>query len=192
MSRVCIGCDPGSKGGLCAIQDGKILEIFPIPTISIKLTSKRADGEYKIKNIVDGKKVTKLFKKYPNAVVVIEDVKTISKGSKSSNFTLGQNLGALQGIALGVFGKYYTAYSKTWAKAVLKKEDIAYLDSTETNINTKKTTLNAAKRIFPDQDFHDPKVERRKNSVWHDGMYEAALMAVYGEKMIEEGHIKGE
>ena len=49
--------------------------------------------EYKIKNIVDGKKVTKLFKKYPNAVVVIEDVKTISKGSKSSNFTLGQSLG---------------------------------------------------------------------------------------------------
>ena len=70
---------------------------------------------------------------------------------------------------------------------MLKKEDIVYLDSTETAINTKKTTLSAAKRIFPDETFI---LEGKR--VPHDGMYEAALMAVYGEKMIEEGHIKGE
>ena len=185
MSRPVIGIDPGVKGGIVVLQEGKILERNPMPIISIRLTSRAKSGKFKTKNEVDGMKVYKIMKKYPNALVMIEDVKTIEQASKSNNFTLGEAVGVPKGIALGLFGRYYRAYSKTWQKEVLRKRDIVYEDIGETRIDKKATSLKAALRYFPDETFI---LEGKR--VPHDGIYEGALMAVYGEKLIKDGVLK--
>lgn len=192
MARHIIGIDPGINGGICICKDGEIIEKHPMPIIRTELNQKKKNSKPRVKNSVDGKKVLKILRKYPDAVVIIEDIHTLHQANRSGLVTLFEGLGIIKGISLGLFGKYYLAYSTIWHKNVLRKRDLVYYDAMETNINIKKSTLKAAQRIYPGVDFRDQSKQLRSNSVQHDGMYEAALMAEHGRKLMEEGHIKKE
>jgi len=90
---IIIGIDPGVSGAICILTDGKITEIYEMPTM--------IDGK-KNKKQVNGAEVTNIInKELVNAKdinVVIEHVSAMPGQGVTSMFNFGQSFGVLKGI----------------------------------------------------------------------------------------------
>ena len=90
---IIIGIDPGVSGAICILTDGKITEIYEMPTM--------IDGK-KNKKQVNGAEVTNIINKElvneKDINVVIEHVSGMPGQGVTSMFNFGQSFGVLKGI----------------------------------------------------------------------------------------------
>lgn len=161
MKEVVIGIDVGKKGGIARIsQDGE-LELYQMPMIG------KEYDIHELSEILDQKQGEIIRH------VFIENVHAIQgRAGGSSNFSFGMGKGILMGLVAGKKLPYTLVNPKAWQKVswegVTKQSD------------TKKTSLVAAKRLFPDETF----LATERSRVPHDGFIDAALIAFYGKLKI--------
>ena len=164
--------DPGSKGFICTQIDG----VF-------KHYSIEDNDLYQLSEIM-----AEIRSKYDNLVCVIEDVHSIFGSSAKSTFNFGFNKGYLIGLLAANKIPYVLVQPKEWQKVVWNNADMV-VSYKQVNVkdkivskkvvDTKATSINAAKRLFPTMDFR--KSEKAKNI--DDNKVDATLMCEYARRM---------
>ena len=90
-----IGIDPGISGSICFFQDGKIIDVVEMPTMTEgKKNKKQVNGSQIFNEISD--RIKKLDKK--DIKVIIEQVSAMPGQGVTSMFNFGQSFGILKGI----------------------------------------------------------------------------------------------
>lgn len=165
---ILVGIDVGKDGGIVAMDiDGNILLKSGIPK-----EKDRYSHYHKMYAIL---KQVRVLNGFNNDIVVgIEDVHSLYGMSAKSNFSFGgiKDAKVMACVALGY--EFHLVQPKVWQKGVWCEEDIV-LQGNKRSRDTKATSLNAAKRLWPKEDFR--KSSRSKNP--HDGIVDAALIAEY-------------
>lgn len=125
--------------------------------------------------------------KYENIACVIEDVHALHMTSASSTFTFGFNKGYLVGLLAANKIPYVLVQPKVWQKEMWTNSDMVVnykkvvvkgKETTRKEVDTKATSINAAKRLFPNIDFR--KTERCKKI--DDNKVDATLMSEYARR----------
>jgi crossover junction endodeoxyribonuclease RuvC len=148
--------DVGKKGGLAFLdKELKLVNMHIMPMIG-----KEYDIQ-EIKNLLSNPE-------YDILHIGIENVHAIQgRTGNSSNFSFGLGKGILMGMVSGLNIPYTLVNPKTWQK-------VAWEGVTKQSDN-KKTSLVAAKRLFPEQSF----LATERSRVPHDGIVDATLIAYY-------------
>ena len=108
-----IGIDPGISGSICFFEDGKILDVINMPTMT--------NGK-KNKNQVNGSQIyneiSKRIKKTgdQNTRVVREQVSAMPGQGVTSMFNFGQSFGILKGICSAMHLPVYYVRPAKWKK----------------------------------------------------------------------------
>lgn len=170
-SRCYIGIDVGSKGFI-TLNTGDELRFFSI-----------ADNDsYQLSDILHSIK-----EEFPNVVCAMEEIHAIFGSSAKATFAFGEINGLLKGLLIANKIPYHLIPPKTWQKEVWENKDmvISYKnvvikgkETSKKEINTKQTSFNAAKRIFPTVDLR--KNERCKN--YDDNKVDSLLLSEYGRR----------
>lgn len=170
-NRVYLGIDVGSKGFI-TLNTGSEFKFYSIADNDIYQLS---DIFRDIKN------------EYPNVVCVMELIHAIFGSSAKATFAFGEINGILKGLLMANKIPYHLVPPKTWQKEMWDNKDLVALyktikvkgkDVSKKEINTKQTSINAAKRIFPHIDLR--KTERCKN--YDDNKVDSILIAEYGRR----------
>ena len=90
-----IGIDPGLKGAICILKDGKILDVFDMPVMPVGKKNKSQVNGSQIFNEIQ-KAITNEDKK--DIKVVIEQVSAMPGQGVTSMFNFGQSFGVLKGV----------------------------------------------------------------------------------------------
>ena len=108
-----IGIDPGISGSICFFEDGKILEVIEMPTMT--------EGK-KNKKQVNGVQIYNEFSKRINNTenqdtrVIIEQVSAMPGQGVTSMFNFGQSFGILKGICSAMHLPVYYVRPAKWKK----------------------------------------------------------------------------
>jgi len=141
---IIFGIDPGVSGAICVLKEGKILEVYEMPTM--------IDGK-KNKRQVNGAEVTNIFLKELNnkykAKVVVEHVTAMPGQGVTSMFNFGQSFGVLKGICAALKLPIYFVRPVKWKK---------HFNLIKTNKDASRTK---AIEIFP---YISSKISRKKDS----------------------------
>ena len=152
------GIDPGISGAICVLKQGKILEVYEMPTM--------IDGK-KNKRQVNGAEVTNIFEKEINnedsAKVVVEHVTAMPGQGVTSMFNFGQSFGVLKGICAALKLPIYFVRPVKWKK---------HFNLIKTNKDASRTKVI---EIFP---YISSKIPRKKDSNKADSI----LIAKYFEE----------
>jgi crossover junction endodeoxyribonuclease RuvC len=155
---IIIGIDPGVSGAICILKEGKILEVYEMPTM--------IDGK-KNKRQVNGAEVTNIFLKELNnkykAKVVVEHVTAMPGQGVTSMFNFGQSFGVLKGICAALKLPIYFVRPVKWKK---------HFNLIKTNKDASRTKVI---EIFP---YISSKISRKKDSNKADSI----LIAKYFEE----------
>ena len=90
-----IGIDPGISGSICFFQDGKIIDVVEMPTMTEgKKNKKQVNGSQIFNEISE--RIKKIDKK--DIKVIIEQVSAMPGQGVTSMFNFGQSFGILKGI----------------------------------------------------------------------------------------------
>ncbi len=152
------GIDPGISGAICVLKEGKILEVYEMPTM--------IDGK-KNKRQVNGAEVTNIFLKELNdedtVKIVVEHVTAMPGQGVTSMFNFGQSFGVLKGICAALKLPIY------FVRPVKLKK---YFNQIKTNKDSSRTKVI---EIFP---YISSKISRKKDSNKADSI----LIAKYFEE----------
>ena len=108
-----IGIDPGISGSICFFQDGKIIDVVEMPTMTEgKKNKKQVNGSQIFNEISD--RIKKLDKK--DIKVVIEQVSAMPGQGVTSMFNFGQSFGILKGICSAMQLPMYFVRPAKWKK----------------------------------------------------------------------------
>ena len=108
-----IGIDPGISGSICFFQDGKIVDVIEMPTMTEgKKNKKQVNGSQIFNEISE--KIKKLDKK--GIKVVIEQVSAMPGQGVTSMFNFGQSFGILKGICSAMQLPMYFVRPAKWKK----------------------------------------------------------------------------
>jgi crossover junction endodeoxyribonuclease RuvC len=108
-----IGIDPGISGSICFFQDGKIVDVVEMPTMTEgKKNKKQVNGSQIFNEISE--KIKKLDKK--EIKVVIEQVSAMPGQGVTSMFNFGQSFGILKGICSSMQLPMYFVRPTKWKK----------------------------------------------------------------------------
>ena len=108
-----IGIDPGISGSICFFQDGKIVDVVEMPTMTEgKKNKKQVNGSQIFNEITE--KIKKLDKK--EIKVVIEQVSAMPGQGVTSMFNFGQSFGILKGICSAMQLPMYFVRPAKWKK----------------------------------------------------------------------------
>ena len=159
---IIFGIDPGLSGAICVLKEGKILEVYEMPTM--------IDGK-KNKRQVNGAEVTNIFLKDLNnkykAKVVVEHVTAMPGQGVTSMFNFGQSFGVLKGICAALKLPIYFVRPVKWKK---------HFNLIKTNKDASRTKVI---EIFP---YISSKISRKKDSNKADSI----LIAKYFEETQNE------
>ena len=108
-----IGIDPGISGSICFFEDGKILDVVEMPTMTDGKKSKRQVNGSQIYNEIS-KRINTLEKK--QIKVVIEQVSAMPGQGVTSMFNFGQSFGILKGICSSMQLPMYFVRPAKWKK----------------------------------------------------------------------------
>tara|TARA_Y100000748_G_C15138932_1_gene349184 strand:- start:61 stop:552 length:492 start_codon:yes stop_codon:yes gene_type:complete len=107
-----IGIDPGISGSICFFEEGMILEVIEMPTMTEGKKNKRQVNGAQIYN--------EIFKKTNNTKnnvrVVIEQVSAMPGQGVTSMFNFGQSFGILKGICSAMQLPMYFVRPAKWKK----------------------------------------------------------------------------
>ena len=108
-----IGIDPGISGSICFFEDGKILDVINMPTMTDGKKNKRQVNGAQIYN-----EISKRVKKYEkeNIRVIIEQVSAMPGQGVTSMFNFGQSFGIIKGICSAMQLPLYFVRPTKWKK----------------------------------------------------------------------------
>lgn len=169
--KLYIGIDVGSKGFISTQKNGKwahySIEDHDLYELSGIMSCLREMNE--------------------NIVCVIEDVHSIYGSSAKATFAFGFNKGYLIGLLAANNIPYVLVQPKEWQREMWGNSDmvVAYKEITvkgkkimKKEINTKQTSINCCKRLFPTLDLR--KSERAKKI--DDNKVDSILMAEFARR----------
>ena len=108
-----IGIDPGISGSICFFQDGKIIDVVEMPTMTEgKKNKKQVNGSQIFNEMSD--RIRKLDKK--DTRVIIEQVSAMPGQGVTSMFNFGQSFGILKGICSAMQLPMYFVRPAKWKK----------------------------------------------------------------------------
>ena len=108
-----IGIDPGISGSICFFEDGKILDVVEMPTMTEgKKNKKQVNGSQIVNEILE--KIKELDKR--EIKVVIEQVSAMPGQGVTSMFNFGQSFGILKGICSSMQLPMYFVRPAKWKK----------------------------------------------------------------------------
>ena len=166
MNKVRVAIDVGKDGAIVAFRGESIILKTVTPVIG---------------NQIDINKIRSILLELNESAihVVVEDVHAIFGSSAKGTFNFGWSLGILEGLLSGLCISYTKVAPKDWQKEMWQGVKPVYkpqkAESTRKTVDTKATSLLAANRLFPNEDFR--KSERAEKP--HDGIVDALLMAEY-------------
>jgi len=108
-----IGIDPGLSGSICFFENGKILEVIEMPTMTEGKKNKKQVNASQIYNEIS-KRVNLIEKQ--NIRVVIEQVSAMPGQGVTSMFNFGQSFGTLKGICSAMQLPMYFVRPAKWKK----------------------------------------------------------------------------
>ncbi len=174
MSKIRIGIDIGSNGAYAIFVDDQLQSYGKIP----------GDDELDMNGLLQC-----IWDASPKGDdhsyhFVIEDLHSIFGSSAKSNFQFGVNNGLVIGLLQTIEFSYTKVQAKKWQKEmwegvrpveVLVKGKVNKDGSPKYKIDTKATSLLAAKRLFPKESF----LATERSKVPHDGIVDACLIGLY-------------
>lgn len=113
--------------------------------------------------------------------VVFEKLTPLHLASKSSNWSLAHQYGAIEALCVSLNIPYTKVAPKEWQAEMLS--NIAPLRKKDGTSDTKGRALLKVKELFPDLSLTDPNKPRSK--VPHNGIVDAILLAEYGRRNIK-------
>lgn len=171
MIKVYIGVDPGDDGFISVIMEKGNYKFLPINNTPIQ----------EISNFLS-------WASAYDCVAVLEDVHAVFGSSAKGTFSFGFSKGMLLALLVAHQIRYVLVPPKDWQNEVWINADKEYAiqkqrtksgeEKSVKKVNTKATSINAARRLFPTVDFR--KSERAKKP--HDGKVDALLMAEYARR----------
>lgn len=172
MNNKCyIGIDPGARGMIVTQYKGEF-----------KHYSIADNDLYQLANIM-----AEIRQKYPNIICVMEQIHALYGSSAKATFSFGEIFGKLQALLAANKIPFVLVPPKTWQKEIWTNSDlvVTYKSvtirgkvTTKKEVNTKATSINAAKRLFPTMDFR--RTDRCKNI--DDNLVDAVLMSEYARR----------
>jgi crossover junction endodeoxyribonuclease RuvC len=110
---IIIGIDPGLSGSICFFENGKILDVVEMPTMTEgKKNKKQVNGSQIYNEIL--KRTSNLDKS--DIKVVIEQVSAMPGQGVTSMFNFGQSYGILKGICSAMQLPVYFVRPAKWKK----------------------------------------------------------------------------
>ena len=141
-----IGIDPGISGSICFFQDGEIIDVVEMPTMTEGKKNKKQVNGAQIYNEIT-KRVNKAEK--VNVRVIIEQVSAMPGQGVTSMFNFGQSFGILKGICSAMQLPMFFVRPAKWKKHF-------------NLINSEKdASRTRAIEIFP---YFSPQLSRKKDS----------------------------
>ena len=108
-----IGIDPGLSGSICFFEDGKIIDVIEMPTMTEgKKNKKQVNGAQIYNEFL--KRISKTDKH--KIRVVIEQVSAMPGQGVTSMFNFGQTFGAIKGICAALNLPIYFVRPSKWKK----------------------------------------------------------------------------
>ena len=108
-----IGIDPGISGSICFFQDGKIIDVVEMPTMTEGKKNKKQVNGSQIFNEISVR-IQKFDKK--DIKVIIEQVSAMPGQGVTSMFNFGQSFGILKGICSAMQLPMYFVRPAKWKK----------------------------------------------------------------------------
>ena len=108
-----IGIDPGISGSICFFEDGIILDVIEMPTMTEGKKNKRQVNGAQIYNEIF-KRINQ--KEKHNIRVIIEQVSAMPGQGVTSMFNFGQSFGILKGICSAMQLPVYFVRPAKWKK----------------------------------------------------------------------------
>ena len=108
-----IGIDPGLSGSICFFEDGKILDVLEMPTMTDGKKNKKQVNGAQIYNEISTK-IRGIEKQ--NLRVIIEQVSAMPGQGVTSMFNFGQSFGILKGICSAMQLPMYFVRPAKWKK----------------------------------------------------------------------------
>lgn len=156
---ICAGIDPGLDGAVAILFDHGHLTLKMAPTLGFK-GSKRD---------FDLPQMRKLMHDFAPSLVVIEKVASRPGQGVSSVFRFGEGFGMWQGVLAGLEIPYQLVTPQKWKSSILAgtKKD-------------KQAAIQVIQRRFPGVSL----LATSRSRVPHDGMADAAALALYARKLM--------
>ena len=108
-----IGIDPGISGSICFFEDGKILDVVEMPTMTEgKKNKKQVNGSQIYNEII--KRINKKIRR--DIRVIIEQVSAMPGQGVTSMFNFGQSFGILKGMCSAMQLSMYFVRPAKWKK----------------------------------------------------------------------------
>ena len=107
-----IGIDPGISGSICFFEDGKILEVLEMPTMTEGKKSKRQVNGAQIYNEI----LKRIEGSKKEVRVIIEQVSAMPGQGVTSMFNFGQSYGMLKGICSAMQLPVFFVRPAKWKK----------------------------------------------------------------------------
>ena len=108
-----IGIDPGISGSICFFENGKIIDVVEMPTMTEGKKNKRQVNGSQIYNEIL-KRIMKIEKQ--NVRVIIEQVSAMPGQGVTSMFNFGQTFGAIKGICAALGLPIFFVRPSKWKK----------------------------------------------------------------------------
>ena len=108
-----IGIDPGISGSICFFNEGKIIDVLEMPTMTEGKKNKKQVNGAQIFNEIS-ERIKKLEKK--DIKIVIEQVSAMPGQGVTSMFNFGQSYGILKGICSAMQLPMYFVRPAKWKK----------------------------------------------------------------------------
>jgi len=108
-----IGIDPGLSGSICFFEDGKILDVVEMPTMTEGKKNKRQVNGSQVYNEIS-KRIKQIDKK--DIKVIIEQVSAMPGQGVTSMFNFGQSYGILKGMCSAMQLPMYFVRPAKWKK----------------------------------------------------------------------------
>ena len=108
-----IGIDPGISGSICFFEDGKIIDVIEMPTMTEGKKNKKQVNGSQIFN-----EISERVKKFQNKSirVVVEQVSAMPGQGVTSMFNFGQSFGILKGICSAMQLPIFFVRPAKWKK----------------------------------------------------------------------------
>ena len=155
MTRRTIGIDVGLNGAVALIQDGELLSVVDMPTVTL-------DRNGKSKRQVSAPELVQIIKDFDPSDAYVEKVFAMAGQGVTSVFSFGRSLGVVEGILTAKQIKTTLVTPQTWQKA---------LGVTGGKDGTRARAMD----LFP---YQSQLFKRVKD----DGRADAALIALWGVK----------
>jgi crossover junction endodeoxyribonuclease RuvC len=108
-----IGIDPGISGSICFFQDGRIIDVVEMPTMTEGKKNKKQVNGSQIFNEISAR-IKRLDNK--DIKVVVEQVSAMPGQGVTSMFNFGQSFGILKGICSAMQLPIYFVRPAKWKK----------------------------------------------------------------------------